>query len=105
MPSGDSYKDGEENSSPDRGGLVEQDDRVAEPTGNGGGSGSRMMSGSRSGSGEDENMDEQQESHEESGGERPGAEQGHDSVEGTPRHSSSADGSPGSITGSGSTKR
>ncbi|XP_058229679.1 period circadian protein homolog 3 isoform X1 [Hemibagrus wyckioides] len=104
MPSGDDYRDGEENGSPDRGGPVEQDDRVAEPTGNGGGSGSRMASGSGSGSGEDEEMDERRESQEESGGERSGAEQGHDSVEGTPRHSSSADGSPGSTMGSGSTK-
>lgn len=105
MPSGDGYKDGEENSSPNRGGPVEQDNRVAEPTGNGGGSGSRMTSGFGSGSGEDEDMDEQRESQEESGGERSGAEQGHDSVEGTPRHSSSADGSPGSTARSGSTKR
>lgn len=108
MQSGNNYKDGEENGSlgqncVDQGVPVE----TAEPTG---GSSSIMASGC----GEDKEVDERRKV-EGNGREPSGGEHGqedvemngsHDSVRrGTLRHSSSADGSPGSTTGSSSTKR
>lgn len=109
MSSGDSYQDGEENGSADpsrteRGLPVEQVDRAAERTGSGGGS----CSGMASGSGDDEEVDEWHERRrvaEESVGEPSGADEGHTSIQGTRRHRSLADGSIGSTTGSGSSKR
>lgn len=124
MSSGNSYQDGEENGSPDpscveRGVLAEQADRKAEPPVElrNGVSAGHSGSSSGSGSGEDEEVDRRRGGQyvaEKSGGEPSRGEQGqedvemnggHKSVGGTRRHSSSADGSPGSTMGSDSTKR
>lgn len=116
MPGGDGFPDGEEeNSSPgssERAGQADQTNGTQDP--------------STSGSGEEEDGEERRGGEssagcEESGGERSGGEQaqddvdmnsGHDSsscndsVGGSRHHrSSSANCSPGSTTGSGSTKR
>nr|QGW67272.1 period 3 [Rhamdia quelen] len=111
MPSGESYQDEKENGSsesncPERGVSEEQGNRVTDPAGTGGsGSSSGMASGS--GSGEDKDVDEPQNG--ENGREPSAGERGQDDVEmnsvrGTRRRSSPADGSPGSATGSDSTK-
>lgn len=120
MSSGHSYEDGEENGSDpncaERGVPVEQADRkAAVELRNGFGT---EHSGSRLGSGEDEEADKRRGRRpcvaEKSGGEPSRGEQGqedvemndgHESVGGTRRHTSLADGSPGSTTGSDSTKR
>lgn len=118
MPGGDGFPDGEEeNSSPGSGEQAGQADQT---------DGGRDPSTSGTGSGEEEEAEERRGGEssagcEESGGERSGGEQaqddvdmnsGHDSsscndsVGGSRHHrSSSANCSPGSTTGSGSTKR
>ncbi|KAI4904845.1 hypothetical protein NFI96_018230 [Prochilodus magdalenae] len=128
MPSGDSCQDGEENFSPSpkRGAQVDQASSSPEPGGSGSTSGSGPPSGS--GSGEDEEGEERPREQvagqnsatcEESGGEPSGGEQGledvemnsghdsssgNDSMSGSRRHLPSANRSPGSTTGSGSSK-
>ncbi|XP_072522660.1 period circadian protein homolog 3 [Salminus brasiliensis] len=129
MPSGDGCQDGEENVSPSprRGVQVDQASSEPQPEASGSGSSSSELP-SASGSGEDEEAEEQpgqtgtvesSAACEESSGEPSGGEQGqedvemnsgHDSSSGNDsigrsrRHSSSAKRSPGSTTGSGSTK-
>lgn len=105
MQRGYSYQNGEEDSSPGQS-CAERDAPVetAETTG-------EVSSRMASGSGEDEQVGERRRGEKNGRGGKHGQEDvemngGHDSVRGgTLRHSSSADGSPGSITGSGSTKR
>lgn len=120
MPGGDGFPDGEEeNSSPGsskRSGQTDQANSGQDPGTSGSGSGS--------GSGEEEEAEEQRgrtsrgESSagcEESGGEQThedvdmnsghDSSSGNDSVDGSRQHHSSSSCSPGSTTGSGSTKR
>ncbi|KAF5901053.1 period circadian protein 3-like isoform X1, partial [Clarias magur] len=113
MPSGDNYQDGGENgpldpSCMERGVPVEQ---VSGKSESGSGSSSGIVSGSRSGSGEDEEVDGQCVAEERTrepslGGQgQEDVEMNSDSGAGmTRRHSTLADGSFGSTTGSGSTK-
>lgn len=109
MPSGDRCQDEEENASlaqscAGRGVPVEQADTEAEPAGGVGGLSSRMVSGT----GEDKEVDKRGEGQcmaEEGGGEPSVGEQGEEDMEMNGRHSSLANGSPGSTMGSGSTKR
>lgn len=115
MPGGDGFPDGEEEKpSPDSRMQADQTNIRQDPG----------TSGTRSGSGEEEEAEEQRgrasggESSpgcEESGGEQThedvdmnsghDSSSGNDSVAGSRRHRSSANCSPGSTTGSGSTKR
>ncbi|KAF7693094.1 hypothetical protein HF521_008410 [Silurus meridionalis] len=96
MPSGESYQDGEENGSLDPS-CTERDvpaDRKAKPASRRGISSSGLVAGSCDG----------ELSGEEQGQEDVEMNGSHESIRGTRQHSSLADGSPGSTTGSASTK-